>query len=141
MKPGLALAGVMAIVGVVALANGQHRRGPSDRASSSRGTVSGTVESTPATELPAVAVPTYQSQAALPVYRAPEAFHGYECTVDCSGHEAGYDWAERHSIEDPDDCGGNSQSFIEGCQAYAREQQGETADDGDADKSGSDDDS
>lgn len=27
-----------------------------------------------------------------------ETFHGYDCTDDCSGHEAGYDWAgkERH---------------------------------------------
>lgn len=46
-------------------------------------------------------------------------FEGYECTEDCSGHEAGYAWAEENDITDPDDCGGNSQSFIEGCIAYA----------------------
>src|SRR3989344_1716191 len=23
-----------------------------------------------------------------------ETFHGYDCTDDCSGHEAGYNWAE-----------------------------------------------
>lgn len=46
-------------------------------------------------------------------------FQGYECTEDCSGHEAGYAWAEENDITDPDDCGGNSQSFIEGCIAYA----------------------
>src|ERR1035438_6438518 len=51
-------------------------------------------------------------------------FHGYDCTVDCSGHEAGYQWAEEHDITDPSDCSGNSQSFIEGCQAYAEEQGG-----------------
>jgi hypothetical protein len=50
-------------------------------------------------------------------------FMGYPCTVDCSGHEAGYEWAEEHDIDDPDDCGGNSDSFIEGCQAYAEERQ------------------
>ena len=50
-----------------------------------------------------------------------EEFHGYACTVDCSGHEAGYNWAEEHDITDPDQCGGNSQSFIEGCRAYAEE--------------------
>lgn len=44
------------------------------------------------------------------------------CTYDCSGHQAGYDWAEEHGIDDPDDCGGNSQSFIEGCEEYAEEQ-------------------
>ena len=53
----------------------------------------------------------------------PAEFHGYVCTQDCSGHEAGYQWAEEHGIEDPHDCGGNSQSFIEGCQAYAEEQE------------------
>jgi hypothetical protein len=45
-------------------------------------------------------------------------FYGYECTDDCSGHEAGYDWAADRGISDLDDCGGNSNSFIEGCQAY-----------------------
>ena len=49
-------------------------------------------------------------------------FHGYKCTVDCSGHQAGYDWAEAHDITDPNECGGNSQSFIEGCKAWAEEQ-------------------
>lgn len=53
---------------------------------------------------------------------SPLTFHGYTCTDDCSGHQAGYDWAEENNISDPDDCSGNSQSFIEGCQAYAEEQ-------------------
>lgn len=48
-------------------------------------------------------------------------FAGYPCTQDCSGHEAGFDWAERKSIDDVDDCGGNSESFIEGCHAYVEE--------------------
>lgn len=48
-------------------------------------------------------------------------FRGQGCTVNCSGHEAGYAWAEEKGITDPDDCGGNSWSFIEGCQAYAEE--------------------
>lgn len=45
-----------------------------------------------------------------------------DCTVDCSGHNAGYAWAEENGITDPYECDGNSQSFIEGCQAYADEQ-------------------
>jgi len=49
-------------------------------------------------------------------------FHGYDCTVDCSGHEAGYEWAEQHGISDPDACSGDSQSFVEGCRAYVKEQ-------------------
>ena len=49
-------------------------------------------------------------------------FEGYPCkTAECSGHRAGYDWAEENDITDPDDCSGNSQSFIEGCWAYAEE--------------------
>ena len=53
--------------------------------------------------------------------RRPLTFMGYACTNDCSGHQAGFDWAEERDIEDPDDCGGNSESFIEGCRAYAGE--------------------
>jgi hypothetical protein len=53
----------------------------------------------------------------------PREFAGYECTEDCSGHEAGYHWAEEHDISDGDDCDeagehSNSPSFDEGCHAY-----------------------
>ena len=48
-------------------------------------------------------------------------FNSYECTEDCSGHEAGYEWAENNYIDNIDDCGGNSTSFIEGCMAYVEE--------------------
>lgn len=61
----------------------------------------------------------------------PLMFKGYPCTVDCSGHDAGYRWAEKRGIADPDDCTGNSRSFIEGCRSYA-EEAGE-ADDGEHD--------
>ncbi len=53
---------------------------------------------------------------------AQETFHGYDCTDDCSGHEAGYDWAASNDITDERDCNGDSQSFNEGCQAYVEEQ-------------------
>ncbi|WP_210337718.1 hypothetical protein [Mesorhizobium sp. INR15] len=42
----------------------------------------------------------------------------YDCTEDCSGHKAGYDWAQQNGVSDTSDCSGNSQSFIEGCEAY-----------------------
>lgn len=50
-------------------------------------------------------------------------FDGYTCTVDCSGHEAGYQWAEEHDIDDEEACDtaadhSNSPSFGEGCKAY-----------------------
>lgn len=69
----------------------------------------------------------------VPPVEAPQPFYSassspsYPCTVDCSGHEAGYQWAEENSIDDPSDCGGNSNSFIEGCEAYAEEQSEEPA--------------
>lgn len=47
----------------------------------------------------------------------------WECTEDCSGHDAGYEWASENGITDPYDCDGNSDSFIEGCEAYANEYQ------------------
>lgn len=58
-------------------------------------------------------------------YSSGLTFKGDDCLYDCSGHEAGYEWAEDKGISDPDDCGGKSQSFIEGCEAYAEEQQSE----------------
>lgn len=42
-----------------------------------------------------------------------------DCTSDCSGHDAGYEWAESHDICDPEYDNGNSDSFNEGVQAYA----------------------
>lgn len=53
------------------------------------------------------------------IHYSPQTFDGNPCTVGCSGHKAGYDWAEENDITDPDDCGGNSDSFIEGCESYA----------------------
>lgn len=50
-----------------------------------------------------------------------EEFHGKPCTQDCSGHKAGYAWAQDKGITDPSACGGTSQSFIEGCEAAAME--------------------
>jgi hypothetical protein len=67
-------------------------------------------------------VPIQSSPSATdsPTYNPP-TFRGYSCTIDCSGHEAGYNWAEEKGITDPDDCDGNSDSFIEGCRSYAEE--------------------
>lgn len=46
---------------------------------------------------------------------------GYNGTAVGSGHDAGYEWAEENGIDNIDDCGGNSDSFIEGCQSYVEE--------------------
>ena len=40
------------------------------------------------------------------------------CNGDCSGHQAGYEWAEENSISSESDCDGNSDSFNEGCVNY-----------------------
>ncbi len=53
-------------------------------------------------------------------------FGGDSCSGDCSGHEAGYAWAEEHDIDDEEDCdtaGDNSisPSFAEGCKDYVNE--------------------
>lgn len=48
-------------------------------------------------------------------------FGEYKCDSDCSGHYAGYDWAEEKGITSKEDCVGNSQSFIEGCKVYVEE--------------------
>jgi hypothetical protein len=48
------------------------------------------------------------------------SFHGYACTVNCSGHRAGYDWAKQRGISNPNDCPSlmpNLHSLTEGCWA------------------------
>ena len=45
------------------------------------------------------------------------------CTDDCSGHEAGFEWARDNEVTDESECGGNSQSFHDGCVQFAEERQ------------------
>jgi hypothetical protein len=58
---------------------------------------------------------------------AARTFGGYECTVDCSGHKAGYEWAEGKGITDKAECeqilnnSPNRTSFYEGCMAYVED--------------------
>ena len=54
-------------------------------------------------------------------YSGYSSFGSYGCTEDCSGHEAGYEWAEDYDIFDERDCDGNSNSFIEGCLQYVED--------------------
>lgn len=49
-------------------------------------------------------------------------FGDYVCSDDCSGHKAGYSWAEGRRVRHQSDCpSGESESFREGCLQYARE--------------------
>ena len=47
-------------------------------------------------------------------------FHGYACTIDCSGHKAGYNWAKEQGLTEPARCPiapRNLMSLTEGCWA------------------------
>jgi hypothetical protein len=46
---------------------------------------------------------------------------GFDCTDDCSGHDAGYEWASENDICDEYYEQSNSTSFDEGVQSYAIE--------------------
>jgi hypothetical protein len=76
----------------------------------------------------------------LPFGVIPDAnageFGGYECTDDCSGHAAGYRWAEAHHITNASNCplNGNATSFYEGCLVYVEDpNRGADEDDDDED--------
>jgi hypothetical protein len=46
-------------------------------------------------------------------------FGGYPCaSSDCAEDAAGFHWAERNVIVDPDSCTGITAEFIEGCRVY-----------------------
>lgn len=49
------------------------------------------------------------------------SFDGYPCLTDCSGHQAGYDWAEQNDIDDESSCSTPSSSFNQGCESYVEE--------------------
>lgn len=53
--------------------------------------------------------------------KAYPTFYEYKCNDDCSGHEAGYQWAEEYDIDDKEECSSKSQSFEEGCYVYVDE--------------------
>jgi hypothetical protein len=75
--------------------------------------------------LSAVILFTLPLSAILSLANAQEP-QGADCTgdtVDCSAHEAGYEWADLNNVDSVDDCSGNSDSFVEGCQAYVAENQ------------------
>lgn len=45
-------------------------------------------------------------------------FEGFDCKTDCSGHEAGYEWARRNDVTSAAECENRSKSFEEGCVVY-----------------------
>lgn len=61
-------------------------------------------------------------------------FDGNTCLGDCSGHQAGYDWAEENDIDDEDSCDTSSQSFNEGCLSFVEGGSGIALSDDDEDE-------
>lgn len=55
-------------------------------------------------------------------------FDGNTCKSDCSGHEAGYNWAKEHGItqDGVDGYSGNSSSFKEGMQSYVDDKESDS---------------
>lgn len=46
---------------------------------------------------------------------------GYGCTSDCSGHDAGYEWADENGVCDEYYSESYSESFDEGVRVYAED--------------------
>lgn len=70
--------------------------------------------------------PAIESDHSSATRRENPTFAESPCTSDCSGHEAGYNWADEHGIDDESDCDtagdtSNSPSFAEGCRDYVQE--------------------
>ena len=43
------------------------------------------------------------------------------CTVDCSSRSGGYEWAEKHEVNNHFGCSPSSESLVEGCEVYVDE--------------------
>jgi hypothetical protein len=80
----------------------------------------GQIEANMRAHIMIVALPALAMFALAYTARTPDrTYAGFNCTVDCSGREAGYRWAKQNSIDDEDYCpDGDSESFHEGCIAY-----------------------
>jgi hypothetical protein len=114
--------GLVAIVVVTSFLAGLWLRGSSandNGATDSSGTTR-TARVDPAFQFVASATSETTSTASIETDR--HTFHGYVCTVDCSGHKIGFSWAKERGITDPGDCPPvphNLQSLEEGCWAAA----------------------
>ncbi len=56
-----------------------------------------------------------------PIQQDKNYFYNYECTgSDCEGHKEGFNDAKANNIQYASDCRGESQSYIEGCEAWVK---------------------
>jgi len=58
-----------------------------------------------------------------------DTFDGNPCLTDCSGHQAGYNWAEQNDVDDESSCSTPSASFNQGCESYVEENSASVSDD------------
>ncbi len=66
--------------------------------------------------------PSGSNPSSLPVnFHEPLLSLARDCISECDGVEVGYRWAAAREIERAEDCAGYSESFDDGCRAYARE--------------------
>jgi hypothetical protein len=51
-----------------------------------------------------------------------------DCAGDCRGHQAGYNWAEGHFVQQEQDCdfAGEHSNFAEGCRDYVKRLHGDS---------------
>jgi hypothetical protein len=52
------------------------------------------------------------------------AYDIYNCRDTCEGHEAGFSWAEQHSVREYSYCANKSESFTEGCYVWVTRRKG-----------------
>lgn len=83
--------------------------------------------------------PSADVNARLMQRQTPTFSNGDPClTTSCTGHQAGYDWAQKHLITSTYDCDqaglhSNSPSFADGCRAYVEDGRLDDAADRDSD--------
>jgi hypothetical protein len=71
------------------------------------------------------AAPASNPAASAPIRYGSLTFHGYPCTLDCSGHMAGFNFGKATGVRRPGDCPNAPQYFhslTEGCWAEAGRQ-------------------
>jgi hypothetical protein len=88
--------------------------------------VSPRLQPAPPTPSPTSSATASSEPAPTPTADDAQTFHGYACSPDCSELESGYGYAEANKITSRGDCPSGSQfsqSYTQGCWAYADEHQ------------------
>jgi hypothetical protein len=113
-----AMTAVVVVAGMIFFAANQSMHGapPPDSVGESAAVRPAATYSASAADVPII----NGNGAAAPIRYGSLTFHGYVCTLDCSGHMAGYNYAKATGINRPGDCPNTPQflhSLTEGCWA------------------------